>query len=141
LASKPPCKGRFIDICLGLRLHPAQPSNSRIASKDTILPTGGGPDGQSPVFVPKGSMVHFAAFALHRRPDLWGDDAEEFRPERWVNEKQSWVREDPSDLAFLPDSGTGTDQRQKFIPFLKGPRNCIGSESFLLSFQILRIMY
>jgi cytochrome P450 len=36
-------------------------------------------------------MVHLSTYALHRHKDLWGHDAEEFRPERWNYEKQSWV--------------------------------------------------
>ncbi|RAH80287.1 phenylalanine ammonia-lyase [Aspergillus japonicus CBS 114.51] len=80
-------------------------SNSRTANRDTVLPTGGGADGKSPIFVSKGTMVHIATYAMHRRHDLWGDDAEEFDPDRWLDQKQNW----------------------KFIPFLGGPRNCIGS--------------
>ena len=77
---------------LGLRLYPPQPSNSRVAVRDTILPVGGGLDGSSPVLVPKGMMVHLSVYALHHRRDLWGEDADEFRPERWSYEKQTWVR-------------------------------------------------
>ncbi|PYH40578.1 cytochrome P450 [Aspergillus saccharolyticus JOP 1030-1] len=89
-----------------LRIHPPQASNSRIANKDTILPAGGGADGKSRIFVPKGTMVHIATYAMHRRRDLWGDDAEEFNPDRWIEQKQNW----------------------KYIPFLGGPRNCIGMD-------------
>lgn len=59
--------------------------------EDTILPTGGGPDGKSPIFVPEGTMVSFSIMTLHRRKDLWGEDAEEFRPERWEGLQPGWV--------------------------------------------------
>lgn len=36
-------------------------------------------------------MVAFGIAALHRRKDLWGEDADDFRPERWVHEKSSSV--------------------------------------------------
>lgn len=55
----------------------------RTAERDTVLPKGGGPDGQSPLFVPKGTDCRFTTYSLHRRKDYWGDDADEFRPERW----------------------------------------------------------
>ena len=56
-----------------------------------MLPRGGGPDQKSPVYVPKGTMVAFGIAAVHRHKDLWGDDADVFRPERWENEQHSWV--------------------------------------------------
>ena len=70
------------------------PADSRIACNDTVLPKGGGPDGSSPVFVKAGTMVAYHMTALHRRKDLWGDDAEIFDPGRWNKENDvgSWVR-------------------------------------------------
>lgn len=40
-----------------LRVYPAVPVNFREAVRDTSLPVGGGPDGNSPMFVPKGHLV------------------------------------------------------------------------------------
>ena len=68
-----------------LRLFPIAPENVRKATCDTVLPVGGGPDGKSPVFVPKGHMGHWSLWAMHRRQDLYGADAEVFRPERWLD--------------------------------------------------------
>lgn len=75
-----------------LRLYPPLPHNARVAVQDTILPTGGGTDGHAPIFVPAGTKIEFHASALHRRKDLWGEDAEDYRPERWENDITSWVR-------------------------------------------------
>ena len=99
----------YCTYCLNetLRLHPPLPHNARVALVDTILPVGGGPSGRSPVLVPRGTAVEFHASALHRRSDLWGEDASEFRPERW--EKQ-----------------TANDTAWRFLPFSAGPRQCIG---------------
>ena len=36
-------------------------------------------------------MIAFHVSALHQRIDLWEEDASEFRPERWLTEKPSWV--------------------------------------------------
>lgn len=41
-------------------------------------------------------MIAFGIAAMHRRKDLWGEDADDFRPERWRNEKSSWVSIEPS---------------------------------------------
>lgn len=55
----------------------------RVAAKDLVLPKGGGPDGQHSLFVPKGTAVRWSLHSLHRRRDYFGEDAENFRPERW----------------------------------------------------------
>ena len=81
-----------------LRLYPVVPINGRHANKDTTIPRGGGKDGKSPVFVPKGSSVDYVVHVMHRRKDIWGPDADEFRPERFENRKVGWE--------FLPVSNT-----------------------------------
>lgn len=73
-----------------LRLHPTVPLNARVANKDTTLPTGGGLDQRSPVAVRKGETVGFSVYLMHRRKDLWGEDALEFKPERWEQRVPAW---------------------------------------------------
>ncbi len=87
-----------------LRLYPIVALNSRVPNKDTILPVGGGPDGRQPVPVLKGEMVLYSPYHMHRRKDIWGEDADQFRPERWENKKSGWF----------------------YIPFHGGPRVCLG---------------
>ncbi|KAF7195722.1 Cytochrome P450 monooxygenase [Pseudocercospora fuligena] len=87
-----------------LRLHSIVPFNGRTAVRDTTLPTGGGPDGAAPVFIPAGAEVRFSTHVLQRRHDLWGPDAEEFIPERWEKKRPGW----------------------QYAPFNGGPRICIG---------------
>lgn len=82
-----------------LRLHPNVPFNNRQAAVDTTLPTGGGPDGTAPIVVAKGTTIAFSVYLMHRRPDLWGEDVLEFRPERWEEERRG------SKWQFLPFSG------------------------------------
>ncbi|KAE8449932.1 hypothetical protein EG329_007071 [Mollisiaceae sp. DMI_Dod_QoI] len=89
-----------------LRLYPVVPVNSRFANKDTTLPRGGGHDGQSKIFVPAGTAVDYSVHVLHHRKDIWGQDAEDFRPERWEKRKVGW----------------------EFVPFNGGPRICIGQQ-------------
>lgn len=49
----------YLQWCLNevLRVYPVVPANYREAVRDTTLPVGGGPDGSSPVFIPKGYLV------------------------------------------------------------------------------------
>ncbi|KAJ9603121.1 hypothetical protein H2200_012416 [Cladophialophora chaetospira] len=52
----------------------------------------------------KGSLSITAS--MHHRPDIWGPDVEEFKPERWIGRKPGW----------------------EFLPFNGGPRICLGQQ-------------
>lgn len=90
-----------------LRLWPVVPANTRISIRDSVLPVGGGPDEKSPVFVPKGTPVSYTVWSMHRRKDFFGDDALEFKPERWEKLRPGW----------------------EYLPFNGGPRICIGKSN------------
>jgi hypothetical protein len=50
------------------------------------------PDGYA---VNKGDMVHYQPYQMGRMQFLWGADAEEFRPERWLDDDGVFVPESP----------------------------------------------
>jgi cytochrome P450 len=79
----------YLQWCMNetLRLFPTVPLNSRRSVRDTTLPRGGGPDGLSPLFVPKGTEVNYSVYAMHRNEAFWGPDAAKFIPERWEGKK------------------------------------------------------
>lgn len=95
-----------------LRLYPSVPVNDRKANKTTFLPTGGGPDRTAPVLVPKGATVAYSVYAMHRRPEFYGMDAELFRPDRW-----------DEDMPMRCDKTTAA---WGYLPFNGGPRICLG---------------
>ncbi|KAF3484248.1 uncharacterized protein GIQ15_03572 [Arthroderma uncinatum] len=103
-----------------LRLYPVVPGNSRSAIRDTVIPRGGGPDGLSPVFVPKGTSVVYSVYSMHRRTDIYGPDALEFKPERWETLRPGWG----------------------YLPFNGGPRICLGQQFALTeaSYATIRLM-
>ncbi|KAM3422364.1 hypothetical protein BST61_g2723 [Cercospora zeina] len=105
-----------------LRLHPVIPGNTRQALEDTILPSGGGPDGTDPVFIPQGEMVRFNTFAMQRRKDLYGEDAWEFKPERWLDTASS------SSSSSSSSSTKGLRTSWEYLPFGGGPRICLGNQ-------------
>ena len=60
-----------------LIFHGCFGQDGRCADVEDILPDG--------FKVKKGDEVFYAAYAMGRMPYIWGEDAEDFRPERWLN--------------------------------------------------------
>ncbi|KAG8530432.1 uncharacterized protein KY384_004934 [Bacidia gigantensis] len=115
------------------RLYPNVPENNRQAATDTILPLGGGPDEKAPVFVAKGTLVAWSVYTMQRRKDLYGDDADEFKPERWLDIKGG-------------EEGEGGGGEKKglrvsweYLPFHGGPRVCLGQQFALMEVSYLTV--
>jgi len=87
-----------------LRLHPSVATDSRDALNDDVLP-----DGQ---FIQAGTNVQYAPYIFGRSTKLWGADALEFKPERWL---------DPTTRTSIKEVS-----QYKFITFNAGPRLCLG---------------
>ena len=47
----------------------------------------------SEIAVPKGTIVLIGMLASNRNPQLWGPDAEEWKPERWLHPLPEAVKE------------------------------------------------
>ncbi|ODM89327.1 Cytochrome P450 1A2 [Orchesella cincta] len=60
-------------------------------------------------FLPKGATVVTNAYGIHHDPKIWGNDVNEFRPER-----------------FLSDDKKRVIRHYALIPFSVGRRSCIG---------------
>ncbi|GAA5941046.1 hypothetical protein JCM10213_001700 [Rhodosporidiobolus nylandii] len=67
----------------GLRLHPSVPKALWLVVADDHIPAGDG----SHIRVEKGDGVIWSDWERGRAEDIWGADAEEFKPERWIDEK------------------------------------------------------
>ncbi|MUL34451.1 bifunctional cytochrome P450/NADPH--P450 reductase [Priestia megaterium] len=83
-----------------LRLWPTAPSFSLYAKEDTML--------EGKYSVKQGELVTVLISQLHRDKEAWGDDVEDFRPERF---------EDPSKVP-----------NHAYKPFGNGQRACIGMQ-------------
>lgn len=89
-------------------MYPPVPALGKIALRDTVLPRGGGSEGEDPMFVTKGSMMMYNFRSSMRQKSVYGADAAVFRPERWA---------DP-----------GLRPQFSFVPFNAGPRICLGQQ-------------
>ncbi|KAF9074679.1 cytochrome P450 monooxygenase pc-3 [Rhodocollybia butyracea] len=91
-----------------LRLYPGVPFDGRSTKNSIVLP---GINGQLGYYIPAGVRCQYSVFLMHRREDLWGPDALEFDPERFIDERlHKYLTPNP----FI------------FLPFNAGPRICLG---------------
>ncbi|KFB53238.1 AGAP002555-PA-like protein [Anopheles sinensis] len=104
---------RYIECVLkeAMRLMPVAPIVGRQNLAEVVL------DGHR---IPRGSIMLFNFYALHRRKDVWGPTADEFDPGRFLDEDAGRMRHP---YAHLPFSG--------------GPRGCIGYRYAMMSLKTL----
>ncbi|XP_037943170.1 probable cytochrome P450 313a4 [Teleopsis dalmanni] len=102
----------YMDMVINetMRVMAPVPLVARQTAEDIHLSNG--------AIVPKGVQVVIDIFHMHRRKDIWGDEAWNFNPEN-----------------FLP---TNLEEKHSyaFMPFTKGLRNCIGWKYGLISVKI-----
>ena len=98
-----------------LRMFPTVPVTSREAIRTTYI---------GDQIVPKGTQIMISPSGINKLPSLWGPDAAEFNPDRWMPEKGD------------PATG-GAANRYSFLTFLHGPRSCIGQGFALTELKCL----
>ncbi|KIP11869.1 hypothetical protein PHLGIDRAFT_82811 [Phlebiopsis gigantea 11061_1 CR5-6] len=70
-------------------------------------------------FFPEGTVLSVPTYTIHRNTEVWGKDADTFRPERWFEQDK-------------------TAMQKTFNPFSFGPRSCVGRN--LATMQLLIII-
>ncbi|KAI0512990.1 cytochrome P450 [Xylaria bambusicola] len=91
-----------------LRLHP--PAATARYTKPGTGFTVRAPTGEE--YCLDGVIIYNCTAIMHRDPDVYGDTADRFVPERWLH-----------------DGGAGSNvPASAWRPFERGPRNCIGQE-------------
>jgi cytochrome P450 len=65
--------------------------------------------------IPPGTQVLLCPYAINRSPELWGPDAGEFKPERWISPETGKANNDG-----------GMESNYANLTFSHGPRSCIG---------------
>lgn len=76
------------------------PVNVRHSKHDVVIPTREGG-----LYIPRGDFTCiYSTISIQRRKDLWGEDANEYNPERWMDpERARKIASDP--FMFLPFNG------------------------------------
>ena len=93
-----------------LRLYPPAAVVSRLVQNETKL---------EKLSFPAGVMLSFPIILIHRDKKLWGDDANEFNPDR-----------------FAEGVSKATQNQAGFFPFGWGPRICIGQNFAIIEAKI-----
>lgn len=82
-----------------LRLYPSVPVDIKVARHDDTWPDG--------TFVPRGANVVYDIYNMGRSCSIWGEDAEVFRPARWLESNEP-------------------RGNYEYPVFNAGPRECLG---------------
>ncbi|GJE94110.1 cytochrome P450 [Phanerochaete sordida] len=96
-----------------LRVFPPVPINVRETREHGVVlppsdPTYAPPP--TPIYIPGSTVVMYLPVLTQRNSALWGDDADVFDPERWLDARLRRFTENP----------------MMYTPFSGGPRICIG---------------
>ncbi|KAJ7220117.1 cytochrome P450 monooxygenase pc-1 [Mycena pura] len=82
---------------------------------------------EKPIYIPAGMKIWYSVMIMQRRADLWGPDADQFDPDRFLDERvQKYLVQNP----------------WQFLPFNGGPRICLGQQFAYneMSFVLVRLL-
>lgn len=111
----------YLDACIkeAFRLHPAAGLPlERIVPEPGVEIAGH--------YIKGGTIVGCSAWIIHRRKEIWGDDVDEFRPERWLVDASS------SDKERVSQEAKVKAMNGFMFQFGMGSRTCLGKNISLL---------
>lgn len=90
-----------------LRLFPPVPFNIRESRENGVLLPNADPtypdSDPRPLYFPAQTVVMYFSMYTQRNPALWGEDADVFDPDRWLDERLHKFTENP--MMYTPFSG------------------------------------
>ncbi|KAJ3534433.1 hypothetical protein NM688_g7137 [Phlebia brevispora] len=114
-----------------LRVYPPGIFALRDTLRDTVIPISDpitGVDGSriDEIFVPKGTSIIINIRSSNRNKELWGDDAHEWKPERWLSPLPAAVAETRMPGVY-----------SNLMSFSGGNRACIGFKFSQLEMKVI----
>ncbi|GMY39834.1 cytokinin hydroxylase-like [Fagus crenata] len=94
-----------------LRLYPSAPNVQRQAREDIRV---------DDLTIPNGTNMWIDVVGMHHDPNLWGEDVNEFKPER-----------------FKGDMHGGCKHKMGYVPFGFGGRMCIGRNLTFMEYKVV----
>ncbi|KAG2144204.1 cytochrome P450 [Suillus clintonianus] len=116
-----------------LRLHPAVPEFIRVAAADDVIPlsepvrTASG-EMTDNISVAKGTLITISTAAINRSLAIWGPDAKEFKPERWLAEEG------------ISGKAKDVQGHRHLLTFIDGPRTCLGKDFAVAEFKTVLLI-
>ncbi|KAL4881805.1 cytochrome P450 [Aspergillus karnatakaensis] len=108
----------YLDACIKetFRIHPAISLNLERVTPPEGLEINGD-------YIPGGTIVSCMPWVVQRRKEIFGDDVEMYRPERWLLDENT---------ATLEDRARLTEMKATMLHFGGGSRTCLGKHIALL---------
>nr|QEP49721.1 11-oxo-beta-amyrin 30-oxidase [Inonotus obliquus] len=112
-----------------IRLHPPVGQTGRVAKYDDVIPlsnpiTTASGEKVDHITVAQGSAVMVPIRAINRSEEIWGPDAKEFKPERWLDNE-----------AGLTSKAKEIQGYHHILSFIDGPRTCLGRAFAIAEFK------
>ncbi|VVB09729.1 unnamed protein product [Arabis nemorensis] len=102
-------------LCEAMRLYPPVSFGRKSSIESDVLPSGHKVEANSKIII--------SIYAMGRMRAIWGEDALQFKPERWISEN-GCLKHEPS---------------FKFLAFNSGPRTCLGKHLAMIQMKTVAV--
>ncbi|KAG1780536.1 cytochrome P450 [Suillus placidus] len=111
-----------------LRLHPPVGEFTRLAAADDVIPLSEpvrmvSGELTDSISIAKGTRITISAAAINRSLAIWGPDAKEFKPDRWLSEDG------------ISGKAKEVQGHRHLLTFVDGPRTCLGKDFAIAEFK------
>ncbi|KAG2066347.1 cytochrome P450 [Suillus decipiens] len=116
-----------------LRLHPPLGEFTRLATADDVIPLSEPVRMESgkmtdSISIAKGTSITISAAAINRSLAIWGPDAKEFKPDRWLTE------------GGITAKAEEVQGHKHLLTFIDGPRACLGKDFAITEFKTVLLV-